>query len=216
MNWYCNRDSYIEKINQLGLQVLHAARPTRWTFWGICITPSLYHVLPCINFQMSCEPDYTIGTWLYLLCEPCPVAWSSRVAESMLQCLTHGTRVVLVTSSHLCVRGMWLIRHIYICYTPWRTEALNLFLFVVTLLRSCTKLATRVWPCAGLRLVINNCYKTAFTSTTRKLSHCILSTARPGYGIQHKWLDPEKSILKSPLRINCILGLYISKRKYNQ
>ena len=56
----------------------------------------------------------------------------------------------------------------------------------ITLLRSCNKLATRVWSCASLSFSNKHLlHITAFTSTTRKRSHCILSTARPGYGIQH-------------------------------
>ena len=53
---------FTQELEGTRQRVLHAARPTRWTFWGICITPSLYHELPCINFQLSCALDYTIGT----------------------------------------------------------------------------------------------------------------------------------------------------------
>ena len=51
--------------------------------------------------------------------------------------------------SPLCQRHVTDKAHLYMLHALAR-EALNLVLFVVTLLRSCTKLATRVWPCAGL------------------------------------------------------------------
>jgi hypothetical protein len=70
-------------------------------------------VVPCVIFHFSCEPDCIIRTWLYLVCEPCPVARCHTVAKFSLQCLmTHGTRVILVIPSHLCVRSIWLIMNV--------------------------------------------------------------------------------------------------------
>ena len=124
------------------------------------------------------EHDYTC--WVKLALWNGAVRWLS----SMLQCPTPGTRVILVTSSHFCVRGMWLIMNIYICCTLKRAGPL-LLLFFITLLRRRTKIATRVWSCASLSFSNKRLlHITAFTSTTRKTSHCILHTARPGYEIQ--------------------------------
>jgi hypothetical protein len=145
-------------------------------------------VVTCIIFHLSCEPDCIIWTWLYLVREPCPVVMvscSGWVLAAVPDARDKGNSRDF--QSPLCQRHVTDNEHLYMLRA---LVCKGLFVFH-TLLRSCTKLASRVWTCASptfrnKRLILTS----AFTSTTRKHPTSSFPPLGQDFGIQqHKVAD---------------------------